>query len=571
MTQEAIHPETLRRTIAELNEDLSALLRREPAPLVFQAGRKQEDPLFLYGIVGGKDVGKTTLINRLAGSRISLDTDLIDEGTRIATAYCHRADEDVFRTRMVDRADRVKLSLHNRDPLKNVVLIDFPDFDSRFTAHLADVKTLIAHLESIVWVTSPRKYGDAELFDQLAAVAQSNENYMVVLNKVDQIAEKASLDEIRREVTAHLAQECRKKGAPPLTEAQFFAVSAISPERFEFDRLRERIVRPLNAKEVALAKARNLRAEFDRNLARMEDHFAVARRIERLDAAAAFVRSEVEKRFDETRFEAATRRFNAWEGLHRRMSKGLFIRKIAKWPILRTLFFPLAHAVAAFGGRAAFSEAPGEERRTPRDLLRHEGAPASTAMREIREAAQAEFPELAEDFGDFPDYGEALDQRLDTLVADTEESITERLEQAAKPPGILRRFFLYFPLVWFPLLQPLAARLIAVDGPLFTAERLTALTAALVSLLGVGSLLASLVFLILFYGIWMGVIYSGCAKDVRKAGSEAFSRLWHTGLLPFIFDALVQDLATSRTALAARAEQIAAVKNALDAGLDDGR
>ncbi len=92
--------DALRKQLGNLNSEIAALMGLEPISLSHQIGDVQKDPLFLYGIVGGKDVGKTVFINQLAGAEISLDTDILDEGTREAVGYYHQQDADAHTRRL---------------------------------------------------------------------------------------------------------------------------------------------------------------------------------------------------------------------------------------------------------------------------------------------------------------------------------------------------------------------------------------------------------------------------------------------------------------------------------------
>ena len=101
------------------------------------------------------------MINQLAGAKISEDTDILDEGTNVAVAYCHRKDLAELEKRFsLESGERVRFIGHDRKALKNVVLIDLSDFDSRFLSHRHDTGRLAGHLLGVVWVTTPRKYGD---------------------------------------------------------------------------------------------------------------------------------------------------------------------------------------------------------------------------------------------------------------------------------------------------------------------------------------------------------------------------------------------------------------------------
>src|SRR5690606_14956056 len=60
-----------------------------------------EGELYYVGLIGGKDVGKTSLVNAIAGTTIAEPTGH-GEGTRVATAYAHAAAADQVRRKLGD-------------------------------------------------------------------------------------------------------------------------------------------------------------------------------------------------------------------------------------------------------------------------------------------------------------------------------------------------------------------------------------------------------------------------------------------------------------------------------------
>ena len=349
--------ESLRTQLDQLNKEVASLLDEEPAPLSFHEGKAEEDPLYLYGIVGGKDVGKTTLINQLAGSRISIDTDVLDEGTKTIIAYCHEADIPALNKRIAQEApNRMNIASHNRNELRNVVLIDFPDFDSRFATHREDMRRFSKRLQGMVWVITPRKYGDHEFIDQLNSIAQSNENYTIVLNKIDQIEKQNDLESIREEVTQYIARECSKRNLPAPNWDRFFMVSALQPERHHFRDLQNRLIRVHSPEEIAKAKLQNLRAEFDRNIDRMRSSYALDKRIAELDGALECISQAVYEQFPEEYFETVRRRIICLQNSRQRISRNLFLQRVEGWPILRNLSYPLSGIISLLGGTVRFRE-----------------------------------------------------------------------------------------------------------------------------------------------------------------------------------------------------------------------
>ncbi|MHC4610777.1 MAG: GTPase domain-containing protein, partial [Planctomycetota bacterium] len=83
------NPELVLRSV---NRRLSELLHQEPLPLAEGGAKSMEDPLWVWGIVGGKDVGKTTLINALAGAEVVSPGCEVGEGTVGPAAYLTSGD-----------------------------------------------------------------------------------------------------------------------------------------------------------------------------------------------------------------------------------------------------------------------------------------------------------------------------------------------------------------------------------------------------------------------------------------------------------------------------------------------
>jgi len=561
--------DSLRAQLELLNEELAQLTFRDPLPLAFQVGGAEQDSLFLYGIVGGKDVGKTSLINRLAGARISLDTDILDEGTKIAVAYCHRLDIPALKKRLAaDTGERIIYVSHDREELRNVVLVDFPDFDSRFVTHRDAVVRLGKHLQGIVWVVTPRKYGDHEFIEQLEAVAQSNENYHVVLNKVDQVETKAALETVRGEVTAFLLRECGKRNIPPPDRSRFWMLSALSPERFDFPQFYARMIRVHSPEEISKAKVKNLRAEFDKNLSRIRSHYALPEQIAEIERALEWLREAVARQFTDDYFETVRRRIVTQEAMRRRISSGIFAQRIEGWPLLRSLFYPLAGIVSVLGGRLVFTEPAGESAPSPRDLLRCQGVSAAGRMQKIRDLAEERFPGLSRHLGEVPDYSEPVDREFDRLLRDHEEQVTERLSENISYPGMSRKILVFLPLVWFPLLQPLLLQWSREEGHGFSFSAFGHLFMGLVSLVGAGALLENAVFLLLFYTLWLVCIYAGGARQVLREGQEEFRSAWYRRFLPWVYETVSLPLVEARSRLNEKSSQLDGIEKALTAELD---
>jgi len=557
--------DALRTQMDNLNIEIADLVQLPPVSLSHQIGDAEEDSLFLYGIVGGKDVGKTSIINQLARAKISVDTDILDEGTSIAVAYCHRKDHANLEKRFSLKSGvRVRFVDHDREALKNVVLIDLPDFDSRFLSHRDDTKRLAGHLQGVIWVTTPRKYGDYEFLNQLETIALSHENYFIVLNKIDQLKNTDTLDSVRKEVVHFLSKECAKRKVPRPNPEQFFILSALEPNRYEFNKLRDQLIRHHSAAEVTRAKLMNLKAEFEKNFERIRSNYKLLNHVKEIDLALDTIRDSVADQFSDDYFRFVCRQIYSLETLHHRISKAFFTQRVRGWPILRMLFYPLVGIISGLGGRIAFSHTDKKWPDSPRNLLRFRGLPASLRMQKIRDDIEATFPSLKPDLGETSDFSKLIEDEFVHLLDEYEDLVTERLIEAIARPGRLKRVFVYFPLIWFPFLQPLLLKFANMKTLMVSFTNLKDFLSVFISLFGAGSLLTSLVFLILFYTVWLIFIYANCSRRVQKKGEEEFQNLWYEKFLVRLEQVLAQPLLDIRFALNNKIMQLEQIESVVE-------
>jgi len=139
--------------------------------------RAADDRLCL-GLVGGTGVGKSTLINALAGEEISPSSEVRPTTDRLVL-YRHR--DNPF-----SLAEDEQVRLHQAGPLQRIALADFPDFDSIEPSHRRTLARHFPKLDLLLWVVDPGKYADQAFFDWLAAAPQARVNSVFIFNKIDE-------------------------------------------------------------------------------------------------------------------------------------------------------------------------------------------------------------------------------------------------------------------------------------------------------------------------------------------------------------------------------------------------
>ncbi|MDF9391669.1 MULTISPECIES: GTPase [Methylococcus] len=112
----------------------------------------------VIGFFGGTGVGKSSLLNRLAGAAIARVS--VERPTsREVSLYAH---ESVRLDRFPPGLplDRVRLARHHNDALRRLVWVDMPDIDSAEPANRELALRWLPHIDLLIYVVSPERYRD---------------------------------------------------------------------------------------------------------------------------------------------------------------------------------------------------------------------------------------------------------------------------------------------------------------------------------------------------------------------------------------------------------------------------
>lgn len=178
---------------ANATEALQAVTTTAPAQLFDASDR----PL-VAGLFGGTGVGKSSLLNRLAGEPVARAS--VERPTsRDITVYVHRS-------QMVDRLpaafpmERMRTALHNNEQYRHVMFIDMPDFDSVESANRDLVDVWLPHLDVVLYVVSPERYRDDQGWRLLLQHAQEHA-WLFVMNHWDR-GDPLQLEDFRQQLSA---------------------------------------------------------------------------------------------------------------------------------------------------------------------------------------------------------------------------------------------------------------------------------------------------------------------------------------------------------------------------------
>src|SRR5215831_17229416 len=145
------------------------------------------DPLLVVMLCGPTAVGKSSLLNALAGADISCPG--LGAMTSAAVLYVHEQDDSA---RLFEYGEAVgqwarqphTVVRHRRDALLHKVLVDTPDIDSGLRQHRELTAALVQAADVVLFVTTPEKYKTMQAA-QWVAQQRRQRAMAFVLNKWD--------------------------------------------------------------------------------------------------------------------------------------------------------------------------------------------------------------------------------------------------------------------------------------------------------------------------------------------------------------------------------------------------
>jgi hypothetical protein len=230
------------------------------------------DPLLVAMLCGPTAVGKSSLINALAGAEISRPG--LGAATSAGVVYVHEEDDPsrLFEySEALGQLGREAASLvrHARDELLHKVLVDTPDIDSVVQRHGETTRVLVHCADLVLFVTSPEKYKDMH---SARWVAEHREQRAIafVLNKWDRASFGPQYDRrhlVEQDFRALLARE--GFADPLLFKTSALLSSLVDCRDDELPALRHWLEDGLDRSAAAAIQERRRRAAWGRLSARV--------------------------------------------------------------------------------------------------------------------------------------------------------------------------------------------------------------------------------------------------------------------------------------------------------------
>jgi hypothetical protein len=563
------NPEQL---LESANLGLARLLGREPLALSEGGGRALQDTLWVWGVLGGKEVGKSTLINALAGAEVAEATPRLGEGTFRPTAYGAAADMPAL-ARRLDAAQQASLRIGPAAPpdRRGLVLVDLPDFDSLFDRHVELVREVARVLDGVIWVTTPKKLGDVRAIAEIRRVLKARVNFVYVVNKIDWLlsqsngSPQADLERTRQSLARQIAASAgedagqtylisalygggaelleaiargRSLGADQLRSASPQITEVVQSVADDFSRLRRRLASPPSAGEAEANKRANLAYQVGTQSRALLDHFQPQMLLHGLqqELSPAGLQELAMRALPPAYCVELARRLQDPQKRGAEWAQSLFRARIANWPLLGVIAWPLValgavvEAVRQLRPRAGPTNAD--------DLFRTDGVALEERLHHVLSMVEQRLGPTAGDLAlDLPEpeslAAQFRSQAAARAAAQSEAAIASYFP---RPPTRLGRFLRgLIPLAvlaWFPLVQPLLAAGLRAAGigaesapaaagtagetgarPAFD----PAILALLVTALSAQQVLLGLLVSLLILAALVAAIYSGAVRDAHAA------------------------------------------------------
>ncbi|HEX2884565.1 MAG TPA: GTPase [Candidatus Limnocylindria bacterium] len=197
---------------------------------------------YVLAFAGGTGVGKSSLLNALAGHTVST-VRAVRPTTETPVAWVAEARRHELAPLLAWLGVEHQAG-HAEPDLAAVAVLDLPDVDSVRTEHRALVDELLPRLDALVWVLDPEKYDDERFHAYLRDLAPHHERLRFVLNKADRLT-----DAQRAEVAADLERRLVGSG---IAQPRVHVVSAATGDGVAS--LRAALAGEANAKALVVAK-----------------------------------------------------------------------------------------------------------------------------------------------------------------------------------------------------------------------------------------------------------------------------------------------------------------------------
>ena len=140
------------------------------------------DRPLVVAFMGGTGVGKSSLLNKLAGQAIAKSG--VERPTSREVTFYHHQSVSLVQLENKFPLQHIKVAQHTQAANEKVIWIDMPDFDSTEQKNKAIVMQWLPYIDILIYVVSPERYRDNKAW-QLLLSEGANHAWLFVMNQWD--------------------------------------------------------------------------------------------------------------------------------------------------------------------------------------------------------------------------------------------------------------------------------------------------------------------------------------------------------------------------------------------------
>ncbi len=483
--------------------------------------------VILVGIVGGTGVGKSSLVNALAGRKVTMTGARRPTTDRIVP-YVHADHERLLQG---VPALRPYLStapgIHDVETIRSLVLLDLPDMDGLIGRHADVVEAALPFLDIVIWMTSLTKYADRLFSDWMKRHSRTLDpsNLFFVLNKVDEISEP---DPVR---AASRLEEAFRARVTEVIQPLFssfdvrdscFTLSALHPESAipgnDFSTFKAALFRERTAREIQRIKSSNRIALARNRMSRAQARLKIEERAREIAKERAATREDLISALNDSRMRHALESKLGRRRLVDSLTRDIYRRTLASWPVLPKFAFLLSPIASLAGNlRRLRHLTPGIDGGAPPSNEPLDALLTPLLFERRRRRSLVPAPCLAPvptQLADLDGPMRRLESKIEAIV-----SPDSLADSPASRPSRARKVMIWGIILWFPLIQPLLEEILDPDGG--TASLAVRLSWRLIRMTGAAHLLVSAAFVALVLLVILGFLRALAAKEARRRVLDA--------------------------------------------------